>query len=117
MAAVKNLRWHGVLGFCFFTTYHTTVWILWEETPGVPLGCTILATQFKSTALATGVTSDSRAKVDTIKAFQVVNRIVCRIQFAVDLRREADWTRRIVWQIEDVLNTPAFTCSRLRRAL
>ena len=28
--------------------------------------------------------SDSRAKVETVKAFQVVNRIVCRIHFAVD---------------------------------
>jgi hypothetical protein len=43
----------------------------------------ILATKLSS-ALATGIISNTRAKEENIKAFQIVNRIVYRIRFAVD---------------------------------
>ena len=43
----------------------------------------ILATKLSS-ALATGIISNTKAKEERIKAFQVVNRIVCRIRFAMD---------------------------------
>jgi len=36
-------------------------------------------------ALTTGVISDSRATVEAIKAFEEVNRIVCREDFKVNL--------------------------------
>ncbi len=89
MPAVKDLRFHTALGFSFFTTYHEIVTYL---TPVIslvlPSGSLNLPTKFKSTALVTGVISDSRADVETIKVFQVVNRIVCRIHFAVDLYGE-----------------------------
>ncbi len=88
MPAVKDLRLHIALGFSCFTTYHATTNVDLVRMIRLPMGCITLPTKFKSTALATGAISDSRADVETIKVFQVVNRIVCRIHFAVDLYGE-----------------------------
>ncbi len=46
-------------------------------------GTVILATKLSS-ALATGIIGNTRAKEERTKAFQIVNRIVYRIRFAVD---------------------------------
>ncbi len=56
------------------------------------MGCVILATKLSS-ALATGIISNTKAKEERIKAFQVVNRIVCRIRFAMDSDLYGGWRR------------------------
>ncbi len=62
----------------YSTTYHLTSTLGSPEKSAFPaLGSVILATKLSS-AFATGVISDSGARMETIKAFQVVNRIVCR---------------------------------------
>jgi hypothetical protein len=79
--AVNDLSWHTELGFSLFTTYHArgndSRVVIFCPAEGVLNTAT-------STALTPGVISDSRATVETIKAFEV-NRILYREYVEVDL--------------------------------
>jgi hypothetical protein len=86
--AVNHLSWHTALAFSLFTTYHVTSTESWTLNVCPDAGFVIWATS----ALTPGVISDSRATVETIKAFEV-NRIVYREYFEGGFcGREMGWT-------------------------
>jgi hypothetical protein len=104
--AVNDLSWHTALAFALFATYHVAVTEEKALIVSPAVGFVIWATW----ATTPGVTSDSRATVETIKVLGV-NRIVNREYFMVDLwaRNELDW-------VEIVANTGDFiySCSTTR---
>jgi hypothetical protein len=87
--AVNHLSWHTALAFSLFTTYHVTSTESWTLNVCPDAGFVIWATS--ESALTPGVISDSRATVETIKAFEV-NRIVYREYFEGGFEGEK-WVR------------------------
>ena len=88
---VNDLWWHTALGFSIFNTYHATTieskaLTVWPA-DGVVITAIeswVLTAAVASAALTPGVISESRATVETIKAFEV-NCILYGIYLEVDL--------------------------------
>ena len=98
---VNDLWWRTALGFSLFTTYHITSIESKALTVCPDEGVVI----WTASSLTTGVISDNRATVETIKAFEV-NRIVYSEYFEVDL-----WARNGLDLVMKVVNTTK--CRRL----